>query len=92
MIVPKMSIYQMYEKIEADKVKIEFEAQKLMPKIIKEIKKQRSFPYYKCVEYKPSSNNVHVIFFYAETKKDAEKPIWDFFTVLFNDRQRFVLK
>ena len=37
MIVPKMSIYQMYEKIEADKVKIEFEAQKLMPKIIKEI-------------------------------------------------------
>ena len=92
MIVPKMSPYQIYEKIEVDKVKINYQAQKLIPKIIKEIKQQNTFPYYKCVEYKPSSNNVHVIYFYAENNKDAENPIWDFFTVLFNERQRFVLK
>ena len=38
MIVPKMSPYQIYEKIEVDKVKINYQAQKLIPKIIKEIK------------------------------------------------------
>lgn len=92
MIVPKMSPYQIYEKIEADKVKINYQAQKLMPKVVKEIKQQNTFPFYKCIEYKPSSNNTHIIYFYAENKKDAEKPIWDFFTVLFNGRQRFVLK
>lgn len=92
MIVPKMSIYQIYEKIEADKVKIGYQAQKLMPKIIKEIKQHNKFPFYKCVEYKPSSNNTHIIYFYAENKQDVEKPMWDFFTILFNGRQRFVLK
>lgn len=92
MIVPKMSPYQIYEKIETDKAKITYQAQKLMPKIIKEIKQQNSFPYYKCIEYKPRSNNTHVIYFYAENKKDAENPIWDFFTILYNKRQRFVLK
>lgn len=92
MIVPKMSVYQIYEKIETDKVKINFQVQKLMPKIVKEIKQQNTFPFYKCLEYKPSSNNAHIIYFYAENKKDADNPIWDFFTILFNRRQRFVLK
>ena len=93
MITSSMTYKEMYDHLAKDLKKVEYRKEYFLPKAIKEFRKEKTFPAWKWYEYKvPSSNNKYVIFFWANSLNEVEKPKSDFFVDLFFDRQRFVVK
>ena len=93
MIVPSMSPFEVYENLAADDSKIKFKRQQSEPKIIKKIIKAAKFPALELIEYKiPSSQNSYILYFYAESRQDAEKPVFGVYSIVFDRKERYVVK
>lgn len=93
MLLPSMSSKEIYDHILDDLEKIHIRQEYLLPKAIKEFKKERRFPAWKWYEYIiPATKNKHIIFFYAESRMFIERPKVDFFTIIFDKKNRFVIK
>lgn len=91
MILPTMTYKEMSDHLAADKQKVDIKKEYLLPKAIKKFKKTMQFPAWELFEYTiPSTNNRYVIYFYAESRAQAEKPEIGSFTIIYNGRQRFV--
>lgn len=88
-----MSSKEIYDQILDDLKKIQIRQEYLLPKVIKEFRKERRFPAWRWYEYiVPETNNKHIIFFYAESRMFIDRPKVDFFTIIFDNRTRFVIK
>lgn len=93
MILPSMTYKEIYDGLVEDAKKIEIRIDKMLPKAVRHFKKSLSFPDWYIDEYKiPSTNNQHIIFFYAGNVGEVERPHYTIFSIMFNDRQRFVIK
>ncbi|MFR9541613.1 MAG: hypothetical protein SNH27_06130, partial [Rikenellaceae bacterium] len=91
MIVSRMSCVEMYDNLVADRPKIEIKIEYLRSKAIKELKKARKFPAVVTYKYKiPATLNEHIIYFYAESRYCAHKPIADSFFVLYENTRRYI--
>lgn len=88
-----MTFKEMYDHLSKDLKKVQIKEEYLLPKAIKELKKEYKFPAWKWYEYTiPSTHNKYIIFFYAENRNYIEKPVVDFFTIVFDNHKRFVIK
>ena len=93
MLLPSMTYKEMYDHLAADFEKVKIKKEYLLPKAVREFKKERRFPAWKCCEYTiPSTNNKYIIFFYAENRYCIENPKVDCFCVAYDNRNRYVIK
>ena len=93
MILPSMTYKEIYDGLVADAKKIEIRIEKMLPKAVRHFKNSLSFPDWYIDEYIiPSTNNQHIIFFYAGNESEIECPHYTIYSIMFNDRQRFVIK
>lgn len=94
MLLPSMTYKEMYDNLVKDFEKVKIKQEYLLPKAIREFKKEMKFPAWKWYEYTiPSTGNTYIIFFYAETKYDVENPKVDSFCIVFDDsNRRYVFK
>lgn len=94
MLLTSMTYKEMYDNLAKDFEKVKIKQEYLLPKAIREFKKERKFPSWKWYEYTiPSTNNTYIIFFYAETKSDVGKPKVGSFCIVFDDsNRRYVFK
>lgn len=93
MILPSMTYKEMYDHLAADKQKVDIKKAALLPKAVKAFRKELRFPAWLLYEYKiPATNNQYIIYFYAENRVCAEKPIVDSFCILFDQKKRFIIK
>lgn len=93
MIVPTMSYIEMYDSLVIDIEKINIRIQKVGPKAVKKLKKSRTFPAWYIDDYNiPSTQNHHVIFFYADNYLEVDKPRYEIFTIVYSGFQRFVIR
>ena len=70
-----MSNIEIWEALSADRDKLKFKTESLIPKISKLFKKEHKFPIWKWEEYEhQESRNKYLIVFYAQTQQDADKP------------------
>lgn len=94
MFLPSMTYKEMYDNLAKDFEKVKIKQEYLLPKAIREFKKEMKFPAWKWYEYTiPSTGNTYIIFFYAETKYDVENPKVDSFCIVFDDsNRRYVFK
>ncbi len=81
MIVSSMLYSEVYDHIAEDFKKVEIRKQYLLPKAIKEFQKETKFPAWRCYDYKSSTGNKYVIFFYVESRCCINKPLVDHFCV-----------
>lgn len=83
----------MYDHLLADKQEVDIKKGYLLPKAIKGFRKTARFPAWELYEYKiPSTNNQYIIYFYAENRTCIDKPEVGSFCILFNEKQRLVIK
>lgn len=88
-----MTYKEMYDHLAADKQKVDIKKESLLPKAIKSFRKEMRFPAWLLYEYKiPATNNQYIIYFYAESRAQAEKPTVDSFCILFDQKKRLVIK
>lgn len=88
-----MTYKEMYNHLAEDLSKVKIKEDYLRPKAIREFKKERRFPAWRWYEYTiPATQNKYIIFFYAESRALIEKPQVDFFTVVFDNKKRFVIQ
>ncbi len=93
MVIPTMTFYEMYEELAADRSKIEYKHQQLLPKVVKKFRKTFRFPAWELFEYTiPARHNSYILFFYAANRQSADNPEFDHFSVINVDSKRFVLK
>lgn len=93
MILPSMTYKEMYDHFAADKHKVDIKKEQLTSKAIKSFKKKDKFPAWELYEYTiPSTNNKYIIYFYAETRFNIEKPGIGSFSIVYNGKNRFVVK
>lgn len=92
MIVPSMTYKEIYDELDKDRFKIKLRIEKILPKVVKDFKKSRTFPLMHVDEYKiPATNNQYIVFYYAGNESEVEKPYYTYFSVVYSDNQRFVL-
>ena len=88
-----MTWKEMFDGISADAQKIQIRIDKIYPKAIRVFKKSIKFPVWYVDEYRiPATNNQHIIFFYAGNVNEAERPHYTSYSIIFSNRQRFVIK
>lgn len=88
-----MTYKEMYDHLAADKQKVDIKKDNLLPKAIKSFRKASRFPAWELYEYKiPATNNQYVIYFYAEHSTRAENPEVGSFCIMYNGKQRLVIK
>ena len=88
-----MTFKEMYDGFAADKGKIDIKRSQLESKMVRKFKKAVKFPTLEIVEYTiPSSRNTYILYFYAESRHIAEKPVSDVLAVLFDNNRRFIVK
>lgn len=93
MILLSMTYKEMYDHLAADKQKVDIKKESLLPKAIKSFRKEMRFPAWLLYEYKiPATNNQHIIYFYAESRVQAEKPIFDSFCTIHDDEQYLFIR
>lgn len=94
MLLPSMTYKEMYDCLAADFDKVKLKKEYLLPRVIREFKKEMKFPAWKWYEYTiPATGNKYIIFFYAETRSDVENPKVDSFCIVFdNSNNRYVFK
>ena len=93
MILPSMTYKEMYDHLAADKQKVEIKKDYLLRKAIKNLRKASRFPAWEIYEYKiPASNNQYIIYFYAESRTRADKPEVSSYCILYNGKQKLVIK
>ena len=93
MIVPSMTNLEVYNELDADLPKLKIRANTLMAKVVKEFRKVRRFPAWKCYEYThQESRNKYLISFYAASAKDVVKPAVDYMGVTSDSSGRVIIK
>ena len=93
MILPSMTLKEMYDALNADARKVQIRIEKILPKAIRQFKKLRTFPAMYVDQYRiPSTNNEYILFFYAGNVSEAEQPRYSSFNIFYSDRQRFVMR
>ncbi len=93
MIIPSMTWKEMYIGLETDAHKVKIRIEKSYPKAIKFFQKSSNFPVWYIDEYKiPSTNNLHIIFYYARNTNDIKNPLCSSFCVVFSDNKRYVIR
>ena len=93
MILPSMTWKEMYDGLETDAPKVQIRIEKSYPKAVRIFKKSRKFPTWYIDEYTiPATNNQYIIFYYAETICEVEKPRYSSFCFVFIDNQRYVIR
>lgn len=93
MLLPTMSYKEMYDHLATDLKKVKIKEEYLLPKAVKEFRKERRFPAWRWYEYTiPSTNNKYIIYFYAESRAFIEKPEVDYFCIVFDGKKRFVVQ
>lgn len=93
MILLSMTVKEIHDQLVADNPKIQIRIDKIRPKAIKEFKKARTFPVWYIDKYKiPASGNEHIIFYYANSVAEIERPHYQSFCVVFEDNKRFVIR
>lgn len=93
MVVLSMKYKEVYDHFASDKKKVDIRTQYLLPKAIKVFKQTKVFPAWVWYDYTiPSTNNRYVIFFYSANFKCITQPKSDFFCVLYDDNQRYIVK
>lgn len=80
MLTPSMTYKEMVDHLASDREKLQIKKDILRPKAIRELKKEKKFPAWRCYEYTvPATKNQYVIFFYAASRAFVEKPFVDSF-------------
>ena len=93
MIVPTMTYREIYDALSADIDKLQIKAKALMPKMIKQFKKEGQFPAWKWVEYThQQSRNKFLIIYYVPSAVFADNPIVSKVAFLEEDKQRIVVQ
>jgi hypothetical protein len=93
MITLGMTYKQMYDHLAEDLDKLKYRLDYYKPKAIKEFRKARKFPAWKCYDYEfPQTRTKYVVYYYAENINCVDKPISGFFVDLLFDRKRLVVK
>ena len=93
MIVTSMSNLEIYNALSADLPKLKIRAQALLPKMVKQFKRDRRFPSWKWAEYiHQGSRNRYLITFFAPSAAQADKPIIDSIAFLEDNAQKIVIK
>lgn len=93
MIVPSMTYFEMFEHLNADYSKIKVKYLQLEYKAVKELKKSKKFPAFTLFEYTiPATKNSYVVYFYANTQTELERPKVDCYSVVYDSNSRFVVK
>lgn len=93
MLLPSMTYKEMYDNLAADLEKIKIKKEYLLPRAVKELKKEMRFPAWRYYEYTiPASGNKYVIFFYADNKFSVQNPKTDYFCLAYDDDGRNVIK
>ncbi len=91
MIVANMNLHEAYANLMAEKSKLDWKRDSLLPKALKELQRKREFPGWVMYEYTiPSSNNQYIIYFYVE--HPYGRVVADFLCVLFDDNKRYIIK
>ncbi len=92
-VTPFDDIQRMYDHLAADLKKVKIKEEYLLPKAIREFKKELKFPAWRWYEYTvPSTMNKYVICFYAECRSLIEKPAVTSFAIVYDDKKRFVVQ
>lgn len=93
MILPSMTYQEMFDHTANDYEKIQIRKEYLLPKAVKEFKKTKHFPAWIWYEYTiPSTNNKYIIFFHSESRVFIEKPVVDFFSIVYDRNKRFIIQ
>ena len=93
MLLPSMTYKEMYDCLAADFDKVKLKKEYLLPRVVREFKKEMKFPAWKWYEYTiPATGNKYIIFFYVENRFSIEKPKVDHFCVVYDDNSRYVIK
>lgn len=88
-----MSHKEICDALFSDLLKLKIRTNTLIPKIVKQFKKEGKFPAWKWSEYiHQESRNRYQICFYAPTAAHAEHPVVDYVAFLEEDRQRIVVQ
>lgn len=83
----------MYDHLALDFEKIKIKKECLLPKTIREFKKERRFPAWKWYEYTvPATNNKYIIFFYVDNRFSVEKPKVEHFCVTYDNYKRYIIR
>ena len=87
MLLTSMTYREMYDHLAADKYKVDIKQEYLRPKAVKAFRKTSRFPAWELYEYKiPATNNQYIIYFYAETRANAEYPEVGSFCIVYADK------
>ena len=88
-----MTKLEIYNALMADSPKLKIRVESLIPKMAKQIKKEKRFPAWKWDEYThQESRNHYLICFYAPDFQSADKPIVHCLGLLEDDRQRIIVQ
>lgn len=77
-----------YEFLESDKPKLDYQREKCLPQIRKEFMRDNIFPNYKYVSYSPSSGNEYLIVYYAANLYQVDNPFVRYCALLWRDDDR----
>lgn len=93
MVVPSMSTREIYDSLMADRKKLDIKGKSLLPKIIKQFKKENKFPAWKWVEYThQQSRNKYLIMYYSQSREQADKTSVQYVAFMEEDNQRLVIQ
>lgn len=93
MIVTSMSAKEIYDNLAADFRKIEYQKDYYKKKAIKELKKAKTYPAWQIYEYRTvESNNNYIIYFYAESRREADLPKCDTFCKVWEKKNLYYIK
>ena len=92
MILTSMFFKEMYDGLLVDSRKVQIRIGKTYPKVVKMFRKSLSFPVSYIDEYKiPSTNNQYIIYYYATSTIEGQKPRYEPFCVVFHENQRYII-
>ena len=91
MIVLSMSYKEIYDCLETDMPKLDYQREKLLPKISKAFQAENQFPNYKWVEYKPSSGTQYLILYCAQNSLEIDDPRVRYCALVWNGNYRYVV-
>jgi len=91
MIVSNMNLHEVYSNLMDEKRKLEWKRDALLPKAIKTIRRQNTYPAWVMYDYKvPSSGNQYIIYYYAE--HPYANILADSLCVMFDNNKRLIIK
>lgn len=93
MIVPSMTHREIYDALLADRDKLQIRAKTLIPKMVKQFKKEARFPAWKWVEYThQGSQNKFLIIYYVPSADSVAKPKVSWVAFMEEDKQKVVIE